>query len=213
MQIATVGEDTAVVLTGLRNFPTHKLALICLPNHEDVINEFAFSLERTLKTPVDMYVVQSEANPLDGLLNIIAKILEKERKNFEDVIINVAGGEKMLTCAAVSAAFINGLKAFHVMGDTPVMLPIMKLSYNEIVSKAKIDILRAIDEGGGEVKSLAQLSAISGYGKSLLSHHIRGTKNSRGLARLGLVETKRVARGRIRVRLSTIGKMVLRGMS
>ncbi len=211
LQIATAGENTDVILAGVRNFPAHKLALICLSEHQDTITEFASNLERILKMPIDVYVVQSKGNPLDGMLGIVADILKIDGKNFEDIIINAAGGDKVLTCAAVSAAFINGLKAFHVMGDTPIMLPVLKLSYNEIVSRAKIDILRAIDEAGGEVESLKHLSNVSGYGKPLLSHHIRGAENSRGLRELGLVETERVTRGRIRVKLTTLGRMLLFG--
>lgn len=211
LQIATVGENTDVVLTGVRNFPAHKLALICLPKHKDTVNRFTLELERILKIPIDVYVVPDRGNPLDGMLDIVANILKKDGRDFEDIIINVAGGDKVLTCAAVSAAFINGLKAFHVMGDMPVMLPILKLSYNEIVSKAKIAILQAIDKAEGEVKSLKQLSTISGYGKPLLSHHIQGAENSRGLVKLGLVEIERGKRGRTRVKLTTLGKMLLSG--
>ena len=51
------------------------------------------------------------------------------------------------------------------------------------------------------------------YGKPLLSHHIRGAEDSRGLAELGLVETERVKRGRIRVKLTMLGKILLRSAS
>jgi hypothetical protein len=114
-----------------------------------------------------------------------------------------------LTCAAVSAAFINGLKAFHVVDDKPVMLPIMKLSFTEIVSNAKIQILQDLYNIGGEAKSLKRLETASGYSKPLLSHHIKGAKNSRGLIKLGLVETERGKRGRLKVKLTTLGRMLL----
>jgi len=211
LQIATVGETTDVVLAGVRNFPAHKLALICLSKHKDLVSNFALNLERILKIPIEVHVVPERGNLLDEMLEIVANILKKDGKNFEDIIINVAGGDKVLTCAAVSAAFINGLKAFHVMGDMPVMLPILKLNYTEMVSKAKIDILKAIDQAGGTVDSLEQLSKISGFGKPLLSHHIQGADNSRGLVELGLVETMRAKRGRMKVKLTTLGKMLLYG--
>lgn len=211
LQIATVGVDTDTVLVGIRNLPAHKLALICLPKDKDAIDSFASTLERTLKISVDVYA--PHGNPLEGVLETIATILEEDGKKFEDIIVNVAGGEKTLTCAAVSAAFINGLKAFHVMDGMLVMLPVLKLSYDRIVSKAKKNILRFIEKAGGEVESLEQLSKLSGYGKPLLSHHIRGAEDSRGLAELGLVETERVKRGRIRVKLTMLGKILLRSAS
>ena len=59
-------------------------------------------------------------------------------------------------------------------------MPILKLSYNQVISESKIKILKAIDEAtGGFVESLEQLEAISGYGKPLLSYHIQGTRDSK----------------------------------
>ena len=145
-------------------------------------------------------------------MEAVASILKKDGGEYGEIIINVAGGDKTLTCAAITSAFVNGLKAFHIMDDMPIMLPILKLSYQEILAKTKIDILKAIDEAGGEVESLEQLSKISGYGKPLLSHHIRGTEDSHGLQKLGLVETERISKGRVKIKLTTLGKMVLLGI-
>src|SRR5215510_15449415 len=48
---------------------------------------------------------------------------------------------------ALSAAFINGIKAFGMdEKGSPLLMPILKLSYNEIISESKIKILKAIDE-------------------------------------------------------------------
>ncbi len=47
-------------------------------------------------------------------------------------------------------------------------MPVLKLSYTEMISESKIKILKAIDEAaGGYVESLEQLESISGYGKPL----------------------------------------------
>jgi DNA-binding transcriptional ArsR family regulator len=207
LQIATAGSNTDSVLVGIRSLPAHKLALICLPKDKEAIDSFASVIERTLKMPIETYAIRG--NPIEGVLETVAAILKKERDKFDDVVFNVAGGEKVLTCAAVSAAFINGLKAFHIMDEMLVMLPVLKLSYDRIISKAKKDVLRFIDKAGGVVESLEQLKKISGYGKPLLSHHIRGAEDSRGLEELGLVETERVKRGRIRVQLTLLGKILL----
>lgn len=96
------------------------------------------------------------------------------------------------------------------MGDQPEMLPVLKLSYSEIISKAKIDILRAIDKAGGEVADLEQLIKISGYGKPALSYHLHGAGGeSKGLVELELAEVQRVLKGRSQVRLTTLGKLLL----
>jgi hypothetical protein len=42
-----------------------------------------------------------------------------------------------------------------------------------------------------------------------LSYHIRGSKQGRGLEDLGLVEVERGKRGRLRVKLTALGRMLL----
>ena len=95
---------------------------------------------------------------------------------------------------------------------SPLLMPILKLSYNEIISESKIKILKAIDEAaGGYVESLEQLESISGYGKPLLSYHIQGARESKGLADLGLLEIEKGERGKISARLTTLGKLLVIG--
>lgn len=89
------------------------------------------------------------------------------------------------------------------------MLPPMKLSYTEMVSEMKLSILRALDKVGGEVESLEELSQLTNYGKPLLSYHIHGSEDARGLIDLGLAETVRHSRGKSKVRITTLGKMLL----
>jgi hypothetical protein len=207
LYIATVGEDTETVLVGMKSVPTHGIALICLHEHKDSVNDFALDLEKTLKINVDVHVV--EGRIVESVLEKVAIILNEHKNEFDDVVLNVAGGEKVLTCAAVSAAFFNGLKAFHLKDDTPVMLPVMKVSYSNMISKAKMAILNAIRDAGGVIQSLGQLSDISGYGRPLLSYHVWGDDESRGLVELGLVEAERKKQGRLEVKLTVLGKAML----
>ncbi len=49
----------------------------------------------------------------------------------------------------------KGIKAFGTdMEGNSMLLPILKLSYNEILSDAKIKILQALDKAGGSAESL-----------------------------------------------------------
>ncbi|MHA2070354.1 MAG: hypothetical protein ACW985_01050, partial [Candidatus Thorarchaeota archaeon] len=70
-----------------------------------------------------------------------------------------------------------------------------------------------IQDAGGAVKSLKELSEISGYGKPLLSYHINGDDESRGLTELGLVEVEQKRRGRLQVALTILGRAMLLGQS
>lgn len=207
LQISTVGIDTDPVLVGIRDFPVHKMALICMDEDKESVNKFGIDLKRTLKISVDIYTIRNKI--IEEMILLISEIFDKEHKEFDDIIINVGGGSKHLTCAATVAAFVHGLKAIHVQGNNVTMLPVLRLSYREVLSKAKIEILRAIDLAGGQVESLTELSKLSGYGKPLLSHHISGSKESKSLKSFGLVEVERENRGRVRVRLTTLGKLAL----
>lgn len=207
LHVATIGDGTEEVLLGIRSFPTHKLALVCLSEHRPKVANFAADIERTLKIPVDVYAINGD--PIEGMLRTIMEIMRKDGREYEDIIINVGGGDKNLTCAATATAFINGLKAFHCMKNSCVMLPILKLSYTELVSKTKVEILRTIEKAGGEVESLERLKDLTGHGKPLLSYHVQGAADSRGLAELGLVDIERATRGRTRIRLTTLGRMLL----
>lgn len=90
-------------------------------------------------------------------------------------------------------------------------MPVLKLSYSEIISDVKIKILKAIDNVGGIVDSLEKLEQVSGYGKPLLSYHIQGSKDSKGLADLGLLEVEKGDRGKISAKLTTLGKLLVSG--
>lgn len=79
------------------------------------------------------------------------------------------------------------------------MLPPIKVSYTELVSEVKLNILRALDNADGEVESLEELSNLTKYVKPLLSYYIHGSENARGLVGLGLGEVVRDSRGKTKL--------------
>ena len=209
LQIATFGDGQEGIVAGIRNFPVHKLILLSYEEQKAQTEEFARRIRSTLGLPVSEMVV-SDGNVIRDVLQSIAKVISEEGSNFDQILMNVSAGDKMMGCAALSAAFVNGIKAFGMDQEgCPMLLPVLKLSYSEIVSEAKLRILRVIDEAGGEVESLEKLSEVSKYGKPLLSYHVQGSRESKGLADLGLVEVNRVERGKITVKLSTLGKLLI----
>ena len=116
----------------------------------------------------------------------------------------------MIGCAAITAAFVNGIVAFATMPDgSPVLMPVMKLSYSEIISEPKIKILAAIKKLGGTIDNLTEISKITDFGKPLLSYHIQGSPEAKGLVQLGLVDSERLDRGKNRISLNTLGRMLI----
>lgn len=207
LQMAVLGGSDEAVLVGLRNFPAHKLILLTPSDYVTQADELSGKLTGTLRLVVD--VVQIKGTAISSMLETVGEILRKESGNFEDFLINVGSAGKHLTCAGVTAAFVHGIKAFDVVGDQPAILPIMKFSYTQAITEPKREILRAIAQSGGDVESLEKLSTISNYGKPLLSYHIRGSEDGQGLEELGLVEVERGKRGRLRVKLTALGRTLL----
>jgi hypothetical protein len=211
LQIATFGSDGQDgIALGIRSFSVHKLALICFNSDKNRAEDFAKKIKSVLGVPITITVVTKE-NVVRDTMESVNEILNLHAKEFEQVLLNVSSGDKLIGCAALSAAFINGIQAFG-MDDThtvPLLMPVLKLSYNEIISEAKIEILKSINTAGGVIQSLEQLEQISGYGKPLLSYHVQGAKDSKGLADLGLVEVEKGDRGKISARLTTLGKLLV----
>ena len=210
LQIATLGPDVDPVLVGIRTLPTHKLYLIHLESDKAVAEKLIRDLASVLKVEVDSYAVPN-SDVLTHVLEGVTGILQKEKGNFEDVLFNVSSGEKLLGCAALSAAFVNGLKAYAVVNGEPLLLPVLKFSYDRIISQTKLDILKAIQANKGEVESLEKLRELTGYGKPLLSYHIQGAEDSQGLAELGLVEVRKGTQGKSIVKSTTLGRLLTLG--
>lgn len=209
MQIATIGEDSSGVLSGVRNAPANKLVLICYEREKEAARRLSISISDTLKTEVEVYDTIRPEQCYKDIMQVFSQIVEKNKPNFDDFILNVSSGDKMICIAAAVTSFILGFKAFFCKGDECVMLPPMKLSYTEMVSEVKLNIIRALDKAGGEVDSLDELSKLTNYGKPLLSYHIHGSEDARGLIDLGLAEATRHSRGKTKVTITTLGKMLL----
>ncbi|MDE1765572.1 MAG: hypothetical protein KGI27_04750 [Thaumarchaeota archaeon] len=209
LQIATFGSDKEGILSGLRNFPIHKLILLHYKDDKKPTEEFAASLRSTLGISISLREI-TQPDIIRSAMEHVSHIIKEEGPQYEQILINVSAGDKMIGCAALSCAFVNGIKAFGTdMGGNPMLLPILKLSYNEVISDAKIKILHALDNAGGSVESLDQLAKHADFGKPLLSYHIQGSAESKGLAQLGLVDVERLERGKTKITLNTLGKMLI----
>jgi hypothetical protein len=211
LQIATFGKtDQDAVALGIRSFPIHKLVLICFDSDKNQAGEFSDKIRSILGISITITLVTKD-NVIRDTMERVNEILNLHGREFQQVLMNVSSGDKLIGCAALSSAFINGIKAFG-MDSThkiPLLMPVLKLSYNEIISDAKIKILKAIDNAGGTIESLEQLEQLSGYGKPLLSYHVQGGKDSKGLGNLGLVDVEKGDRGKISAKLTVLGKLLV----
>ncbi len=208
LHIATVGEDITPILVGIRELPVSKLVLLYTDDALPLVRDLEQRLSALL-IPVDAYPIKGD--PVVRVMERVAEIVKEEGLHYDDIIFNVSSGSKMLSCAGLSAAFVNGIKAIGATKEGIFHLPVLKFSYSELISEPKLKILRALKDLGGSVESLAVLEGKAGVEKSLLSYHIRGGRESKGLEDLGLVKVDRGEYGKLSIKLTELGSMVLVG--
>jgi hypothetical protein len=211
LQIATFGDaDQDGIALGIRNFPIHKLTLICYNEDREKADEFSKRIDSLIGITTEIINVDKE-NVVKDTIERVNEVLLMKSLDYSEILMNVSSGDKLLGCAALSSAFINGIKAFGMdhNHNTPLLLPVLKFSYSEIISDTKIKILKSINNVGGSVNSLEELEQISGYGKPLLSYHVQGGKENKGLADLGLVEVDKGDRGKTVIKITTLGKLMV----
>ena len=209
LQIATFGdEDQEGIALGIQNFPIHQLILLCYSGDESKGIKYSKQIETIIGIGSEIILVKME-NVVKDTIERVNDVLSRKSKEYHDILMNVSSGDKLINCAALSSAFINGIKAFTMdHGHTMLLLwPVLNFSYSEIISDTKINILKSIDSIGGMVSSLEELEQISGYGKPLLRYHVQGGKENKGLADLGLVDVDKGDRGKTVINITTLGKL------
>jgi len=201
--IAPVGENSKALFIGMKEFPTERVILLTTKEY--------FKEAKKVSEKLKDFTIKTEIREIDG--NILETIF-KEFANIcsiydnDNLIVNVATGNHSTTCATLSAAYANGLKAFDVMGDMTVMLPILKLSYYHELSNNKMDILKSVDENN--FQPINKISKKLSMSISLLSYHINGNDKYKGLKDHRLIETKLVNKN-LHIKLSSMGKLLLKG--
>jgi hypothetical protein len=201
--IAPVGDNLKALFVGIKEFPTEKVILV-------TPDENRKEAENVCKK-LDEFTIKCEIRGIDqNIMEDMFKIFGNLCQNYnqDDLIVNVATGDRMTTCAAITASFVNGLKAFGVMGDRTMILPIMKLSYYNELSESKLQILGSLDKG--EFMSLKELNKKTGMSISLLSYHVNGNFKYKGLKEYRLIETKEKGKN-LYVKLSELGNLLLKG--
>src|SRR5688572_23449497 len=130
LHIATFGsEGQDGIALGLRTIHVHTLVVICFNSDKSKAEEFSKRIRNVLGLSITINLVTKE-NVIRDTMERVNEILNLNAKEFQQVLLNISSGDKLLSCAALSSAFINGIKAFGMdsSGSTPVLMPVLKLS-------------------------------------------------------------------------------------
>ncbi|MEM3374690.1 MAG: DUF6293 family protein [Candidatus Woesearchaeota archaeon] len=206
--IAPMGDNPDALFVGLKEFPTEKVILVSPLSKKEEANKLKQDLEK-YKIPMHIIFIEgdSEIEIWENIFKAISEIKINEKD--KEVLVNVATGDKVTRCAATSAAFVNGFKAFATSGNEVMMLPVMKFSYYRMIPDKKMQILKILYDKNC-CSSLEELSKLTGMSLPLISYHINGNLKSEGLKTMGLVETKE-EKGKVSVDLTPMGRLIVKG--
>src|SRR3989344_7580490 len=198
--IAPVGDHMDELYVGIREFPTERVILITTEQFE---SEAIKAKDELTKFKIPVQIKKISGHKWEETFKAVAEIKEIEKD--KNILINVSTGDRETRCAATSAAFVNGLKAFGIDGNEAMLLPVLKFSYYKMLTDKKMDLLKILNNKDC-CASLEEISKKSGMSLPLVSYHINGNLKSEGLKDLGLVDTLE-KKGRVEVHLSMLGRM------
>src|SRR2546426_273232 len=205
--IAPVGENLGSTYTAIREFPTEKIYLVSTGKHKEKVEELK-KVTDNFRIPVQL--VEVKGNLLEGMFRAVAQI--KAAVSEESILVNVSSGDNLDNCAALAAAYVNGLKAFSVVENTVMMLPVLKFSYYRLLPERKLNILKFLKTEPDCCSSLEDLSRRLKMSLPLVSYHINGSAKAEGLVSQGLVEVHIGAHGRTQVMLTEMGRLIAEGL-
>jgi DNA-binding transcriptional ArsR family regulator len=205
--IAVVGEGLESTFVGIREFPTEKVYLLLSGRSREKVDEL-----KKVISPFKILTqeVEIKGNLLEGMFRAFAQI--KAAVPEETLLVNISSGSNMENCAALAAAYVNGLKAFSVIGDKIIMLPILKFSYYRLLPERKLKIVKFLKAQPDCCSSLEELSERLKMSLPLASYHINGNTKAEGLVSQGLVEVHIGPRGKAQVMLTELGRLIAEGL-
>ncbi len=200
--IAPAGDNIEALFIGIKEFPTEKVVLITPKKYMGESLKAQREL-RKFRIPVKIIDV-------DGSWESIFRTIAEVKSGVENILVNVATGDRDSQCAATSAAFVNGLKAFSIDNGAAMMLPVLKFSYYKMIPERKLTILKLLKEDKTCCASFDQLSRRLNMSLPLVSYHVNGNAKSEGLVQMGLAEVHE-KKGRMEITLTSLGRLLIDG--
>jgi len=202
--IAPVSTHTDAIYVGIKEFSTDKIVLLTPPHTESLAENIKKDLS---KFKIEITILKLKEPLWEELFQLVGRIVAAEKN---EVIVNVGSGDHSMKCASVCAAFVNGLKAFDIVGNSSMLLPVLKFSYYKLLTDRKLHILKVLHTQKDCCGSLEDLAKKTNMSLPLISYHINGTLKSEGLKQLGLVEITRKKR-KTAINLTTLGRLLITG--
>ena len=200
--VAPAGDSIDALFVGIKEFPTERVILITPKKY---MSEAMRAQKELKKFSVPVKIIEID-NSWESMFKAISEIKSANG----NILVNVATGDRDMQCAATSAAFVNGLKAFSIDNGSAMMLPVLKFSYYKLIPERKLSILKILREDKNCCASFDELSRRLKMSLPLVSYHINGNVKSEGLVRMGLVDVME-KKGKMEISLTSLGKLLIDG--
>lgn len=204
--VAPLGNDLESIYSVVREFPTEKIYLLSTGKHREKVDELRAVAD---KLKIGVQVIDIRGGLLEGMFKTFAQM--KTAVNEDSLLVNVSSGDNLENCAALSASYVNGLKALAVMDDKLMMLPVLKFSYYRLLPERKLAILKFLKTQPDCCSSLEDLAKRTKMSLPLVSYHVNGNSKAEGLIRMGLAATHVGSRGKTQVMLTEMGRLIAEG--
>lgn len=200
--LAPINKNEEAIYVGNREFPTEKIILLAHSQQGEAVKRIEKNFQK-FKIPVSIHYISGD--PWEATFQRMNELIQKE--DAAKLLINIGAGDATTKCAATCAAFVNGIKAFDVMGETIMLLPVLKFSYYHLLTEAKLSLLKILEKQATGV-SLQELTTKTKMSAPLLSYHVHGTKKVDGLKQLGLIDIFE-KNDRVTIKINTVGKLLV----
>jgi len=226
-QIVLVGWDYERVLAGIRSFPLNKLILLPAPQKEREMKirgagrtswDYAEKIKQAISEVMKVQVEVEPIHPYDfeNTFQKVKSLIKREQGKGSEVLVNVSSGTKIMSAAAICAAFMCGAKTCYTIPETEVYeaegvretitLP-MLIGFKplQVLSNSALQILKILKDAGGRVETMKALGEKLGWSReewSKLSYHIDK------LETYGLIETERLGR-ELAIQLTKTGTFLI----
>lgn len=131
---------------------------------------------------LDLPVTTVQVDAFD-LVDAAQTMQEHVRKTEdEEIIVNVTGGTKVLTAAAILVSILEGLRTVYIHEETgeEIPLPLITARYEQLLTDAQRRVLRYVIDhndqagrSGGEACTQADIRDALGLSKPTVSQHVR----------------------------------------
>ena len=129
-------------------------------------------------------------DPFDfkGIASRIRKDIRKHKREGKEIaVFNIAGGTRPTSSAALLVCILEGVPTVYIHDVTyeEVPLPLLKMEYDQVLSKEEKEILRFLAGRKGESVTEVELANRLGKHKATMNHHVKN------LVRKGAVRLER----------------------